>query len=63
MSDSQAGEPRMFIDGELVDAASGATFENVNPASEEVIGHTAERFSAALTRRPDRPWAWAHAAP
>jgi aldehyde dehydrogenase (NAD+) len=32
----------MFIDGELVGAASGATFENVNPASEEVIGHTAD---------------------
>jgi aldehyde dehydrogenase (NAD+) len=32
----------MFIDGELVDAASGATFENVNPATEEVIGHTAD---------------------
>jgi aldehyde dehydrogenase (NAD+) len=32
----------MFIDGGLVDAASGATFENVNPATEEVIGHTAD---------------------
>ena len=32
----------MLIDGELVDAASGATFENVNPATEEVIGHTAD---------------------
>jgi aldehyde dehydrogenase (NAD+) len=32
----------MFIDGKLADAACGATFENVNPATEEVIGHTAD---------------------
>jgi len=42
MSDDRAGEPRMFIDGKLSDAASGATFENVNPATEEVIGHAAD---------------------
>lgn len=39
---SVTGEARMLIDGELVDAASGATFENVNPATEEVIGHVAD---------------------
>lgn len=32
------GEGRMLIDGELVAASTGATFENVNPATEEVIG-------------------------
>jgi aldehyde dehydrogenase (NAD+) len=32
----------MFIEGELADAASGETFENVNPATEEVIGYTAD---------------------
>ena len=42
MSDFRAGEPRMFVDGELADAASGATFENVNPATEEVIGYAAD---------------------
>ena len=36
------GEPRMLIDGKLSDAASGATFENVNPATEEVIGYAAD---------------------
>jgi aldehyde dehydrogenase (NAD+) len=29
---------RMLIDGELVEAAGGRTFTNVNPATEEVIG-------------------------
>jgi aldehyde dehydrogenase (NAD+) len=35
-------EPRMLIDGKLVDATSGATFPNVNPATEEVIGQVAD---------------------
>ncbi|MGH9197279.1 MAG: aldehyde dehydrogenase family protein, partial [Acidimicrobiia bacterium] len=34
-------EPRMLIDGKLVDAQSGKTFEVVNPATEEVIGSCA----------------------
>ena len=32
------GEARMLIDGELVDASDGATFDNINPATEEVLG-------------------------
>src|SRR5919197_3115470 len=36
------GEPRMLIDGELAEASSGATFENINPATEDVIGVTAD---------------------
>ena len=32
------GEPRLLIDGELVEASSGATFDNVNPATEQVLG-------------------------
>jgi aldehyde dehydrogenase (NAD+) len=36
------GEPRNLIDGRLVDAATGATFPNVNPATEAVIGVTAD---------------------
>ena len=31
-------EERLLIDGELVDAEGGATYDNVNPANEEVIG-------------------------
>jgi aldehyde dehydrogenase (NAD+) len=32
----------MLIDGEFSHAASGATFENIDPATEEVIGHVAD---------------------
>jgi aldehyde dehydrogenase (NAD+) len=35
-------EPRMLIDGELVEAQSGKTFANINPATEQVIGHVAD---------------------
>ncbi|MDZ7675481.1 MAG: aldehyde dehydrogenase family protein [Acidimicrobiales bacterium] len=43
MADTKVNhEPRMLIDGELVEAASGKTFENVNPATEEVIGRVAD---------------------
>jgi aldehyde dehydrogenase (NAD+) len=36
------GEHRMLIDGKLTEAASGATYDNVNPATEEVIGQVAD---------------------
>lgn len=36
------GEARMLLDGELVTAAGGKTFANVDPATEEVIGETAD---------------------
>ena len=36
------GESRMLIGGKLVGARSGATFENVNPATEEVLGVVAD---------------------
>jgi aldehyde dehydrogenase (NAD+) len=35
-------ERRMMIGGELVDADSGATFDNVNPATEEILGPVAD---------------------
>ncbi|MHB8669116.1 MAG: aldehyde dehydrogenase family protein [Acidimicrobiales bacterium] len=38
----EMGEPRMLIGGKLVEAASGKTFDNVNPATEEVIGQVAD---------------------
>jgi aldehyde dehydrogenase (NAD+) len=31
-------ETNMLIDGKLVAAETGRTFENVNPATEEVLG-------------------------
>src|ERR1700728_707406 len=35
-------EPRMLIDGLLVEAASGKRFDNINPATEEVLGQVAD---------------------
>ncbi len=35
-------EQRMLIDGKLTEAASGRTFANVNPATEETIGDVAD---------------------
>jgi aldehyde dehydrogenase (NAD+) len=42
--------PRNLIGGRLVDAANGATFPNVNPATEEVIGVTADGTSDDMER-------------
>ena len=62
-------ETRLFIDGELVDAASGSTYPNINPATEEVIGEVAdagpedmERAIAAARRAfDDTDWSTNHA--
>ena len=35
-------ESRMLIDGKLVDASDGNTFENFNPATEELLGQVAD---------------------
>ena len=43
-------ETRMLIDGALVDADSGATFANVNPATEGVLGHVADASAAEMQR-------------
>jgi aldehyde dehydrogenase (NAD+) len=42
------GEHRLLIDGKLVDASGGATFENINPATEEVLGVTADGTAADM---------------
>ena len=55
----------MLIDGDLVGSSSGARFDNVNPATEEVIGHVvdgthddAERaIAAARTAFDTTDWA------
>ncbi len=36
------GESRMLIDGKLTEAASGRTFDNINPSTEEVVGQVAD---------------------
>ncbi|MCX2980343.1 aldehyde dehydrogenase family protein [Halieaceae bacterium IMCC14734] len=43
-------ETRLFIDGELVTAASGATYPNINPATEAVIGEVADAGTADMER-------------
>jgi aldehyde dehydrogenase (NAD+) len=67
MADTPAAvhpETRMLVDGDLVDADSGATFANVNPATEEVIGHVADasaeemRRAIAAARRAFDETAW-----
>jgi aldehyde dehydrogenase (NAD+) len=37
-----AGEVRFLIDGKLTEARSGKRFDNINPATEEVIGQVAD---------------------
>ncbi|MEB4209760.1 aldehyde dehydrogenase family protein [Mycobacterium sp. 94-17] len=46
-------ESRMLIGGELVDAASGKTFDNVNPATEETIGQVADADATDMQRAID----------
>ena len=62
-------DARLLIDGELVEATGGRTFDNINPATEEVIGpvpdasiEDAERAIAAARRAFDETdWARDHA--
>ena len=44
------GESRNLIDGELGDASSGKTFDNINPATEEVIGQVADGTQQDMDR-------------
>jgi aldehyde dehydrogenase (NAD+) len=43
-------ESRMLIDGKLVEAASGKSFANINPATEDVIGHVTDASAADMQR-------------
>jgi aldehyde dehydrogenase (NAD+) len=43
-------EERLLIDGELVAAEGGKTYDNVNPANEEVIGQVADASPADVER-------------
>ena len=47
------GELRMLIGGQLVDAEGGKTFDNVNPATEEVLGPVADGSAADMQRAVD----------
>jgi aldehyde dehydrogenase (NAD+) len=44
------GESRLYIDGELTQAASGATYDNINPATEAVLGQVADAGEADARR-------------
>ncbi|MFP5257152.1 MAG: aldehyde dehydrogenase family protein [Acidimicrobiia bacterium] len=65
MTQIPPGERRMLIDGRLVDADGGRTFDNVNPATEEVLGPVADGTAADVERAVDAarrafdttPWA------
>jgi len=45
-----AFESRLLIDGTLTEAAGGATYDNINPATEEVIGPVADASPADMER-------------
>ncbi len=59
------GESRLLIDGKLVEASNGATFDNINPATEDVIGVTADatvedaRAAVEAARRAFDETTWA----
>src|SRR4051812_48076908 len=63
------GELRMLIDGKLVEGETGKTFDNINPATEEVIGQVADAtaadmehaIQAARTAFDTTDWATNHA--
>ncbi|HEY4928238.1 MAG TPA: aldehyde dehydrogenase family protein [Acidimicrobiales bacterium] len=44
------GEFRMLLDGSLVEATGGGAFDNVNPATEEVLGQTTDATAPDMDR-------------
>jgi aldehyde dehydrogenase (NAD+) len=60
-----SGERRLLIDGKLVDSEAGATFDNLNPATLEVLGPVADATPAdmvaaiAAARRAFDTTSWA----
>jgi aldehyde dehydrogenase (NAD+) len=50
-SSTQIGhETRMLVDGKLIEADSGQTFDNVNPATEEVLGVVSDAGKGEMQR-------------
>src|ERR1039458_6979903 len=43
-------EFRMLIDGSLVESLDGGAFDNINPATEEVLGQTADATSRDMDK-------------
>src|SRR6202050_5683997 len=46
-------EKRMLVDGKLVESETGRTFDNINPATEEVLGQVADGQTADMHRAID----------
>ena len=46
-------EVRMLVDGKLIEADSGQTFHNVNPATEEILGPVADASATEMHRAID----------
>jgi aldehyde dehydrogenase (NAD+) len=53
MTTATGHEERMLVDGELIGSDSGRTFDNVNPATEEVLGQVADASPAEMGRAID----------
>ncbi len=49
-SAQKVSRTKLFIDGKYVDAASGKTFESVNPRDNTVIANVAEGDAADIDR-------------
>ena len=47
---STDGEVRLLIDGQLVLAEGDRRFDNINPATEEVLGQVADATAADMDR-------------
>ncbi len=70
MSQPTYGEDRLFINGELLAPASGKYYDNINPATEEVIGRAADAnlqdaeaaLSAARKAFDETDWSTNHEA-
>jgi aldehyde dehydrogenase (NAD+) len=68
MSNPALGESRLLIDGKLVDAASGNTYANINPATEDEMAQVADAgpedmeraISAARRAFDDTDWSGNH---
>src|SRR3984885_14246495 len=53
MTAAAGHEQRMLVDGELVESDTRKTFDNVDPATEEVLGQVADGSSADMLRAID----------
>jgi aldehyde dehydrogenase (NAD+) len=53
MTETPTSESRMLIDGKLTDSTTGKTFENINPATEEVLGVVVDASTEDMHRAID----------